>query len=332
MKKWIALLSAFLLTLSCAMAESSDAAHTEILSFDANPTTGYSWAGFVLGGDAVQLDSAEGAYIPDDQTGMLCGAGGQTQYVVTAVKPGRSIITFDYRRSWENTSLVQKVYLAVVDQALNLSLMDVTETGVLQGTVLSIDEAEHAAWIAHDTIGEFLARFSPEMSLPTVDEQIVIYTDGTMTLSLPAMTSVLAWCRIPPADARNEAEPVQSSSFAEMTGLSAFMSRVTDDNPIVSVTFTDGYSGLVPEHSTDAPDEIQKILDAVLAMEIGDVSDVYVTDWAPVLRMTSADGQCWTVAFNGHWLSKDGINYNLIHDEDFWRLTAKLRQSTDSEE
>ena len=167
MKKWIALLSAVLLTLSCAMAESSDTAHTEILSFDANPTTGYSWVGFVLGGESVQLDGAEGTYIPDDQTGMLCGAGGQTQYVVTAVKPGRSIITFDYRRSWENTSLEQKVYLAVVDQALNLSLMDVTETGVLQGKVLSIDEDEHTAIIAHDTIGEILVRFSPEMSLPT---------------------------------------------------------------------------------------------------------------------------------------------------------------------
>ncbi|MCI6377597.1 MAG: protease inhibitor I42 family protein [Clostridiales bacterium] len=328
MKKWIALLSAFMLTLSCAMAESSDTAKTETLSFDANPTTGYSWLGFVLGGEAVQLDSAEGTYIPEDQTGMLCGAGGQTKYVVTAVKPGRSVITFDYRRSWENTSLTQKVYLAVVDQELNLSLMDVTDTGVLQGTVLSIDEDKHTAMIEHDTIGEILARFSPEMSLPTVDEQIVIYTDGTMTLSLPAMMNVLAWCCIPPAEARNEAEPVQSSSFAEMTGLSSFLSRVTDDNPIVSVSFSDGYSGLAPEYSTDSPDEIQKILDAVLAMEIGDVSDVYVTDWDPVLHMTSADGQCWAVAFNGHWLPKNGANYNLIHDEEFWKLAAKLRRAS----
>lgn len=332
MKKWIALLSALLLTLSCALAESSDTAHTEILSFDANPTTGYSWVGFVLGGEAVQLDSAEGTYIPEDQTGMLCGAGGQTQYVVTAVKPGRSIITFDYRRSWENTPLTQKVYLAVVDQELNLSLMDVTETGVLQGTVLSIDEAEHTALIAHDTIGEILARFSPEMSLPTVDEQIVIYTDGTMTLSLPAMMNVLAWCCIPPADARNETEPVQSSSFAEMTGLSTFLSQVTENNPIVSASFSDGYSSLAPEHSTDAPDDIQKILDAVLAMEIGEVSDIYVTDWDSILRMTSADGRCWTVAFNGHWLSKDGVNYTLIHDEEFWKLTAKLKRASGSME
>ena len=63
-------------------------------------------------------------------------------------------------------------------------------------------------------------------------------------------------------------------------------------------------------------------------MEIGDVSDVYVTDWDPVLHMTSADGQCWTVAFNGHWLSKDGVNYNLIHDEEFWKLAAKLRRAS----
>ena len=44
--------------------------------------------------------------------------------------------------------------------------------------------------------------------------------------------------------------------------------------------------------------------------------------------MTSADGQCWTVAFNGHWLSKDGVNYNLIHDEEFWKLTAKLKRAS----
>ena len=97
---------------------------------------------------------------------------------------------------------------------------------------------------------------------------------------------------------------------------------------LVSVSFSDGYSSLAPEYSTDDPDKIQKILDAVLAMEIGDVSDVYVTDWDPVLRMTSADGQCWTVAFNGHWLSKKGVNYNLIHDDGFWKLTAKLKRAS----
>lgn len=187
MKNWISILSAFLLMLSCAMAEPSDAGHTAILSFDANPSTGYSWVGFVPGGDAVRLDSAEGAFIPDDRTDTLCGAGGQTQYAVTAVKPGRSIITFDYRRSWESTALEQRVYLAVVDQDLNLSMTDITETDILHGTVLSQNEEDHTVLISHDTLGEILVRLSPDMILPAPGEQIMIYTDGTMavTLSLP---------------------------------------------------------------------------------------------------------------------------------------------------
>ena len=330
MKTWIALLSALLLTLSCAMAESPEAGHTAVLSLIANPSTGYSWAGAVLGGDTVRLDSAEGTYIPDAQTAAMTGAGGQTQFVLTAVKPGSSVITFDYRRSWEDTALEQRVYLAVVDQALNLTLTDVTETGVLQGAVLSLDVENHTALIEHDMLGEILARFSPEMPLPALDEQIVICTDGTMTLSLPAMVNVRAWCRISPADASDDA--AQPSSFAAFTGLSAFMRQVTEDNPVISVSYSDGYASLAPEYATDSPDEIQAILDAALQIEIGSVSDMAVTDWDPVLRVTSADGQCWFAAFNGHWLTKDGVNYNLLHDEAFWAQTARLRQADDAQE
>lgn len=182
MKKWISLLSALLLMLSCAMAEPSDTAHTEILSFDANPSTGYSWVGFVLGSDAVRLDSAEGTFIPDDRTDALCGAGGQTQYAVTAVKPGSSIIAFDYCRSWEDTIPEQQVYLAVVDQNLYLSLMKIDN---LQGTVLSLNEENHTALMKHDMLGEIPVQFSPDMSLPPVGYPIVVRMDGTMALSFP---------------------------------------------------------------------------------------------------------------------------------------------------
>ena len=214
MKKWIALLSAFLLTLSCATAESPDAGQTALLSLDANPSTGYPWMGLVLSGDAVQLDSAEGTYIPDEQTDTMTGAGGQTQYAVTAVKPGRSIITFDYRRSWEDEAPEQRVYLAVVDQALNLTITDVTETGVFEGAVLSLNEEDHTALIEHESLGEILAQFSLEMRLPALDEQIVIYTDGTMTWSLPAGMNVLAWRSLAPADAGNSAGAAHPSSPA----------------------------------------------------------------------------------------------------------------------
>ena len=179
-------------------------------------------------------------------------------------------------------------------------------------------------------LGEILARFSPEMPLPALDVQIVICTDGTMTLSLPAMVNVRAWCRISPADASDDA--AQPSSFAAFTGLSAFMRQVTEDNPVISVSYSDGYASLAPEYATDSPDEIQAILDAALQIEIGSVSDMAVTDWDPVLRVTSADGQCWFAAFNGHWLTKDGVNYNLLHDEAFWAQTARLRQADDAQE
>ena len=200
MKKWIALLSACLLTLSCAMAESPDAGKAALLSLDANPSTGYAWTGAVLGGDAVRLDSAEGTYIPDGQAAEMTGSGGQTQYAVTAIRPGSSILTFDYRRSWEDTALEQRVYLAVVDQALNLTVTDVTETGVFQGKVLSLNAEEHTALIAHDTLGELAAQFGPETDLPAPDEQIVLYTDGTAAESLPAAMHVLAWRCVSPAD------------------------------------------------------------------------------------------------------------------------------------
>lgn len=217
MKTWIALLSALLLTLSCAAAESPDAGETALLSLDANPSTGYCWTGSVLGDDAVQLDSPEGTYIPDEQAGTMIGSGGQTQYAVTAVKPGRSILVFEYRRSWESTALEQRAYLAVVDQNLNLSMTDVTETGVFRGAVLSLNEEERTALIEHDALGEILAQFSPEMSLPALGEQIVIYTDGTMALSLPARMHVLAWRCISPAEAGNAEDAMQPLSLAETT-------------------------------------------------------------------------------------------------------------------
>ena len=108
------------------------------------------------------------------------------------------------------------------------------------------------------------------------------------------------------------------------------MRQVTEDNPVISVSYSDGYASLAPECATDSPDEIQAILDAALQIEIGSVSDLAVTDWDPVLRVTSADGQCWSAVFNGHWLTKDGVNYNLIGDEAFWKLLAGLRQAAGS--
>ena len=244
-KTWLAALFA-LLALPCAAAESPD--HAQTISLDANPSTGYAWTGVVLTGSAVSLDSAAGVFVPDAQDEPLTGAGGQTQYVLTAVRPGESVVVFEYARPWEDAPAERRVLLAVVDEALQLTLTDVTDAG-------------------------------------------------------------------------------QTVSFAEATGLDAFLLGVTEDNPIVSVSFTEGQSTLEPERVTDAPEEIRAILDAALAMRIGSFSAIQVTDWDPRLRMTCADGQSWSAAFNGHWLVKSGVNCNLVGDGPFWQLLSKLRRT-----
>lgn len=129
-----------------------------------------------------------------------------------------------------------------------------------------------------------------------------------------------------------EPDGTELPAFAEMTGLSAFTRQVTEENPIVRVSYREGGSVCSPAYCTDDPDEIRALLEAVLAMEIGSVSDVFVTDWDPLLCMTCADGRSWTLAFNGHWLTKGGVNYNLMHDEAFWKLIDGLRRTAGSGE
>ena len=34
------------------------------------------------------------------------------------------------------------------------------------------------------------------------------------------------------------------------------MRQVTEDNPVISVSYSDGYASLAPEYATDSPDEI----------------------------------------------------------------------------
>lgn len=247
-KTWMAALLALLLALPCAMAETPDSNRAQTISLDANPSTGYVWTGAVLTGSAVSLGSAEGVFVPDAQADRLTGAGGRTQYVLTAARPGESLVVFEYARPWEDAPAGRRMLLAVVDQALQLTLTDVTDAG-------------------------------------------------------------------------------QTVSFAEATGLDAFLLLATQDNPIVSVSFTEGYSSLEPEHVTDALEEIQAILNAALAMQIGSFSAVQVTDWDPRLRVTCADGQSWSAAFNGHCLTRSGVNCNLIGDGPFWQLLSGLRRT-----
>ena len=234
MKKLIAVLTMLMLSLSVAAAErtgtvtiggTDDTAgicaekslidtRPVVISLDANATTGFSWNGFIIGGDSVVLSGEEGTYVADDAPEGLCGVGGKTYYTLIPVKPGPSIVTFTYCRPQDQENADQLVVLAVVDEEMNLFVNDVTESGAITGTVISVDADEHSAILNTKTHGEVAASFHADAVLPVVNEQIVIYTDGTMTLSIPSVMNVIAWETIPAEQARGTASPSPISGSA----------------------------------------------------------------------------------------------------------------------
>lgn len=331
MKRWIAALVLWALCLSSATAETTDGALSLTIALDSNATTGYAWTGFVLGGDSVTLESADGVYVSDPNPDALCGIGGTTYFTLNAVEPGTSIVQFEYRRAGEHAPAARQLLLVLVDDALNICTQDVTEDSVIEGSVASVDVDEHSATLVTDDLGELIARFRSGDALPTQGETIRIYTNGAMTMSLPAIVNALAWERIPPEAARDDAPSSAAEmdatlpAFREATGLDAFLAGVSAENPLSSVTFTEG--GELPDESfeTDDPTALTAFVDALAQIEITSVSDMSVTDWSPRFCLIRADGDTWRISFEGHWLRLNGQNYNLTGDDAFWAQIAQLK-------
>ena len=123
-----------------------------------------------------------------------------------------------------------------------------------------------------------------------------------------------------PAALADDAMPV----FSDATGLNGFLAQVTESNPICSAWFTEDRGYADDGYETNDPEEIQALLGAVLALEIVSVSKLCVTDWYPRLQFICEDGTAWGIGFEGHWLTLEGIHYNLAHDEAFWALTSAM--------
>lgn len=198
-KKMIAAAIAGMMLYSFIPAHAED---TVTLDFDANATTGYAWTGFVLGGDSVELEDYEGVYVEDENTEGLTGVGGKTTFTLKALQPGRSIVLFEYGRSWEMDIEQTAIILADVDEAGNLTTMDISDTSIIDGTVTEILEEEGSVMINNEVQGDIIAAFPEDMEMPFVDEDVRLYTDGVMTMSLPPMVNVLAWGSAPSELAR----------------------------------------------------------------------------------------------------------------------------------
>lgn len=183
--------------------EAAEPSKTASLAFEANPSTGYTWTSFVLAGDSVEIATPEGTFTSSDATGTVAGAGGTMEFTLNSVKPGESLIRFSYCRPWESAAPEKEhVIYATVDDDLNLFVQDVTEGGVITGTVTDVNEAEHSVQLNAEPQGELIARFDAETALPAAGESVTLYTNGTMTMSLPPFVNVLAWSAAPGENAR----------------------------------------------------------------------------------------------------------------------------------
>lgn len=69
------------------------------VSYEENPTTGYTWSWTIDNEDIVAFKS-DTFTSPDSETEFV-GAGGIHTFVFEAQGPGEAVITMTYRRDWE---------------------------------------------------------------------------------------------------------------------------------------------------------------------------------------------------------------------------------------
>ena len=222
MKKLISILAVLTLLVSCAAAEETDntiiggadaptsivltkteeAAFGSItLPFEANITTGYGWTAFVIGGDSVEIDAENSGYVSDPNPDFRDGVGGTHSFKLNALKPGESMIRFIYSRGLDDVA-DESYMLVVVEDDLLICAMDVTEAGVYDGTVIEVNAEDHSAMLNTDRMGEVIAHFDENEALPVQGEHIMVYTNGTETMSLPAIINVIAWNAVPGEETR----------------------------------------------------------------------------------------------------------------------------------
>lgn len=198
-KMLITAMTISLLAGSCmtAMAEKS-----VTLEFDSNRTTGYDWFGHIIGGDSVEL--GDGVYLEDENPEMLDGIGGTTVFTLNAAEPGKSLVMFEYGRPGEMDTDEKVLILAEVDEDGNLTTMDVTESSMIEGIVTDVSEEDAAVTVYSEVQGEILAYFAEDLAIPVMDEEVRLYTDGVMTMSVPPIVNVLGWGSIPSDLARED--------------------------------------------------------------------------------------------------------------------------------
>lgn len=209
MKKILCLVFSLLMIGAVALAEETapftvyppQKAHA-VFEVAGNATTGYAWSAFLVRNGIVELADAQGEYTEDEHEEGVVGIGGTYRFEITAVAPGETILALTHGRAVENDILETRAYLIVCLEDGTLEIRDLEGLAPLQGTVVSVDAQEHTALIETQDQGQVLARFPEDLELPTAEENLKIWFNGIMTMSLPGQINVMGWETIAPEQAR----------------------------------------------------------------------------------------------------------------------------------
>lgn len=85
---------------------------TLTVSLESNPTTGFEWALVGITDETVLEEESHGFVAPE--AGAPPGTGGEEVWTFTALKEGKSTISMEYRRPWEEGVEPDKVFALTV--------------------------------------------------------------------------------------------------------------------------------------------------------------------------------------------------------------------------
>ena len=78
-----------------------------------NPTTGYNWF-YKISDESIIAVEENVKYLGDD---MIVGAPSMFTYTITSLKPGQTILHFEYKRPWETVEPIEtKDYYVTVTE------------------------------------------------------------------------------------------------------------------------------------------------------------------------------------------------------------------------
>lgn len=84
---------------------------------DGNPTTGFTWNVASVSSDAVKVSTAIMPAKMKKGEPPVCGAPAPTQITFTGVKPGKSTVVLEYKRTWETEPAARTMTFVVTVSA-----------------------------------------------------------------------------------------------------------------------------------------------------------------------------------------------------------------------